>query len=374
MALGKHAAQGGPMMTRRAALACAIGAVGAAGLLAVLGCERDDASVSAGSDATDAPAGSASIAHQTAAEGAGGIFYVDFSSGSIVRTDRSGATREVIYSNGQVNHLGVRYLVCDGGDVFFCDAPSASLRAVPAAGGEARTVLTSSSATVLPLPLLIEDGRVYLSMLDGATMASTLASVGCDGADYREHLTLPANFYAQYVDVPAGRVYYSGVSADDERQIRSSALDGSDELVLFSLDGVPSASSSITWQLFGGRLYVQALDSASSSNTLTSRLLDGTDEQLVHNFTTQRVSFDLFGGNLYFVDHDTLAVLASTLDEPAPRTVATVPTRAAGTTVSAIEAGDGVVWIMTVTPGVDNANEYVTYMVDVEAGSVVELA
>lgn len=366
MALGKHAAKGGPTLTRRAALACALGAVGMLGVAAALGCDRD-----AGDEpTTEAP--TANLAHQTAVESASGIFYVDFATGSIVRTDRSGASREVIYSNGGVNHLGVRYLVCSDDDVFFCDVPSASLRAVPAAGGEARTVLSSPSPSVLPLPLLIEDGTIYLSMLDSQTMASTLASVGCDGGGYQEHLALPTSFYAQYVDVAEGRVYYSGVSGE-ARQIRSAALDGADELTVFSLESAPSTGSSITWQIAGERLYVQALDGTSGTNALTSIALDGTDEKLVHNFSTQNVNFDLCGDDLYFIDRDTLTVLASTLADPTPKTVATIPPRG-GTTVSAIEAGDGLVWVMTVTPGVDNANEYVTYMVDVEGGSVLELA
>lgn len=370
MALGKHAAGGGPTLTRRAAIACALGGVGMLGLAAVLGCDRTSDAGSEGTDDTESTR-TPSLAHQTAVEGEGGIFFVDFSSGSLVRTDRSGATRDVIYTNGGVNHLGIRYLVCDGGYVYFCDVPSASVRAVPAAGGDARTVLASSSNSVYPLPLLIEGGVIYLSMLDSQTMGSTLASVCCDGTGYQEHLTLPANFYAQYVDPVAGRVYYSGVSGET-RQIRSAALDGSDEVVLFSLDSAPSASTSMTWQISGERLYVQALDGTTSANALTSVALDGSDEQLVHDFSTQNVSFDLYGDDLYFIDRDTLTVLASTLSEPTPRTVARVPSRA-GTTVSAIEAGDGLVWVQTVTPGVDNANEYVTYMVDVEGGSVMEL-
>lgn len=368
MALGKHAAGGGPTLTRRAAIACALGGVGMLGLAAVLGCDRAPEAEGGDPEGTRAP----SLAHQTAVEGEGGIFFVDFSSGSIVRTDRSGATRDVIYTNGGVNHLGIRYLVCNGGDVYFCDVPSASLRAVPGAGGEARTVLTSSSPTVCPLPLLIEGDVIYLSMLDSQTMGSTLASVSCDGADYQEHLALPANFYAQYVNPVAGRVYYSGVSGET-RQIRSAALDGSDETVVFSLDAVPSTSTSMTWQISGDCLYVQALDGTTFTNTLTSVALDGSNRQLVHDFSTQNVSFDLYGDDLYFIDRDALTVLAGTLSEPTPRTVANIPSRA-GTTVSAIEAGDGLVWVQTVTPGVDNANEYVTYMVDIEGGSVMELS
>lgn len=371
MALGRHAAKGGPTLTRRAAMACAFGAFGMLGVATALGCGHDAETGGTDADAQEEPA-MANLAHQTAVEGDGALFFVDFSSGSVVRTDRSGATHEVVYSNGQVNHLGIRYLVCSGGDVFFCDAPSASVRAVPTTGGDARTVLSSPNPAVLPLPLLIEGDVIYLSMLDGQTMASTLASVRCDGSDYREYFTLPSGFYAQYVDVGGGRAYYSGVSGD-VRQIRSAALDGSDEATLFALEAPDGMSTSLTWQIAGDRLYVLALDGTTSSNLLTSRTLDGSDEQVVHNFSTQNVYFDLHGDDLYFIDRDALTVLASTLDDPVPQTVATIPPRA-GTTVSAIEAGDGIAWVLTVTPGSDNANEYVAYMIDIEAGLVMELA
>ena len=383
MAQGRHSkagVRGSLMVDRRRALMLATGALGVAGFAAVVGCMNTGSSPAAsGADGTETPApvvpASATLAHQAATSDGDSVFYVDFSEGSLVRCDAHGQGRTVLYSNGQINHLGIRYLVCASGEVFFCDAPTASLLAVPQGGGEARTVWASPNTDQLPLPLCVDDGRIYVSLLDSTTMTSTILSVAPDGSEVRRHTTLPAGFYAQVVDGAEGRVYYAGVADGDTRQIRSMTLDGTDEQVLFSLDGVASKNSALSWQVSADRLLVEVQDDAAGSNRLLSLALDGTDEQLVYDFSSQKVLFDLYGSDLWFVNRETFSLMARA-DEGGPlvEEVATLPKRASGTAVSFLEAGEGVAWVTTVTAGEDTANEYVTYMVSRETGEVIELS
>ena len=367
------------MADRRSALMLAAGALGVAGFVAAAGCMGTGSPASSGTAAPAAPdavaPASSTPAHQAAVSDGDFVFYVDFSDGSLVRCDADGAGRTVLYSNGQVNHLGIRYLVCASGEVFFCDAPTASLLAVPQDGGEARPVWASPNPDQLPLPLCVDGGLVYFSLLDGTTMQSTIFSVAPDGSEPRRHTTLPSGFYAQLVDGATGRVYYSGVSDKDVRQIRSAALGGADEQVLFSLDGVASKDSALSWQLSADRLFVEVQDNVAASNQLLSLALDGTDEQLVYDFSSQKVLFDLCGSELWFLNRETFSLMARA-DEGGPlvEEVAVVPKRSAGTAVSFLEAGEGVAWVTTVTPGEDTANEYVTYLVIRETGTVLELS
>ena len=382
MAQGKHSkgASLGPLvMDRRHALGLAVGALGLAGFAAVAGCmgTSSPAAPAAGSSpAPDAVApASATLAHQAAVSDGDSVFYVDFSEGSLVRCDADGSGRTVLYSNGQANHLGIRYLVCASGEVFFCDAPTASLLAVPQDGGEPRCVWASPNPEQLPLPLCVDGGLIYVSLLDGTTMESAILSVALDGSEPRRHTTLPANFYAQVVDGATRCVYYAGVTGEDVRQVRSMSLGGADEQVLFSLDGVASKDSSLSWQLSADRLFVEVQDNAAASNRLLSLALDGTDEQLVYDFSSQKVLFDLCGSDLWFVNRETFSLMArAEKGGPLVEEVAVVPKRAAGTAVSFLEAGEGVAWVTTVTAGEDTANEYVTYMVLRETGTVLELS
>lgn len=380
MAQGRHSAQGGgPLMTRRGVLACALGALGLAGAagFGISGCDGD---VADGSPAQDSSAGSVSAAHQAAVNDGDTVYYVAFSSGSIVRSDRADSSREVLYTNGQVNHLGVRYLACSDDEVLFCDAPTASILAVGTvgAGAQKRTVWASGSSTRLPLPIVIAQGRLYFSLLESTSMDSELCSVALDGSDLVTHFALPEGFYARYVDVGAGRVYCSGVSLDDVRQIRSVTLEGADELVVFSLDGVASEKSALSWQVADGHVYVEAQDDVALTNRLVSVAADGTDEQLVHDFSSQKVVFDRSGDDLFFVDRETFAVLVNTGTQkdgtPSIEALATVPRRTSATALAFVEAGDEIVWVTTVTPGADSANEYVTYQVTREDAAVVELS
>lgn len=386
MKRARHIAAEGPLMTRRTALACALGGLGLLGFAGLIGCRGEsspaDAATGSGVPPADGAADgfdvSAHVAHETGVRDGDALYYVAFSSGSIVRCGLDGSGPEVLYSNGHVNHLGIRYLALDGGELFFCDVPTASVRAVPCAGGEARTVWASEDARALPLPVVVAGERLYFSLLDGESMGSELWSVRRDGSDPHAHFSLPANFYVQCVDPERGRAYYAGTDGLDARQIRSAALaDGSDELVLFSLDGVPSAASALSWQVAADRLLVEAQDDTQLTNRLLSMALDGSDQQLVHDFSSQKVVFDSWADHLFLVDRETLAVLARTGEGPEGgphfETVATIPRRAAGSALSLVEADDGLVWVMTVTPGVDNANEYVTHLVDPATGTVTEL-
>lgn len=360
-------------------IACTLGALGLAGVagLGISGCDGGAADDLA---AQGSSAGTVSVAHQAAVKNADTVYYVAFSSGSIIRSDQVNSSREVLYTNGQVNHLGVRYLACTDDEVLFCDAPTASILAVGATGGDTtrRTVWASESPTRLPLPIVIDQGRLYFSLLESTSMESELCSVSPDGTDLVTHFTLPDGFYAHYVDVEDGRVYYSGVSPDDTRQIRSVTLEGADELVVFSLDGVSSEKSALSWQVADGRVYVEAQDDVALTNRLVSVATDGTDEQLVHDFSSQKVIFDRSGGDLFFVDRETFAVLVNTGTQkdgtPSIEALATVPRRTSATALSFVEAGDEIVWVTTVTPGVDNANEYVTYQITREDAAVVELS
>lgn len=382
MAKGDHS----ETFSRRQFLAMAAGALGVSGFAVAAGCMGTGAPSSSSTSApsedplpTDVSSPAFTVAHQAAVQDdEGNVYFVDFSAGSLYRrpagaTDASADT--LLYTNGQVNHLGIRYLACVSGEVFFCDAPSASVLAVPCEGGDPRTVWTSGDPNVLPLILGVESDRLYLSLLDGTSMSSTLFSVGPDGSEPKSHRGLPSGFYAQLVDAAADTVYYSGVDPEtDVRQVRRSSLSGSGEKVLFSLDGVASASSSISWQLTGGRLLVEVQDDVAATNHLLSYSLEGTDEQLVYDFSSQKMLFDLFGSSLFFINRETFSVMARRSEGgPLVQEVAVVPHRSPATTVSFLEAGADACWVTTVTPGTDNANEYVTYMVARETGEVTEL-
>ena len=382
MAQGRHVSRDprGPVLDRRHALA-ALWALGAAGLALAAGCVGEGGpggqggATPAADDGEQGATVSGCVAHQAAVCDGELVYYVDFSEGSLARCAPDGGERTVLYTNGQVNHLGIRYLLCTQGEVLFCDAPTASLRAVDTRGGEARTLWASESAAVLPLPVCASGGRIWVSLLDSTDRSSRVASVALDGSDAQTHLALPAGFFPQLVDASATRVYYAGVSPDDVRQVRSDALGGSDERVLFSLDGVPSASSAISWQVAGGRLLVEAQDDTKASNRLLSLALDGTDEQQVYDFSSQKMLYDQAGSSMFFLNRETFSLMARrAAGGPMVEELAQIPRRDTSTAVALLEAGDGMAWVTTVTAGQDSANEYVTYHVDQQTGQVTELS
>ena len=369
-------------MTRRAVLAgLAVAAVGV--VAGVVGCvgsgDEEDAQtdVDASEDAQASATTDVALAHLGAVADDEATYFVRFDEGAVVRLASGDDEGEVLYSNGQVNQLGIRYLAVADGTLWFCDVPSRSICSVPTGGGDVTVTYTAEDAAYLPVPIEIAGDTVWFSLIETAGTTGTVCSVGCDGSGAVEHLTLPTGFSAQYVDADAGVAYCSGVGDSDEREVRACALDGSGETVLWAFDGVASTDSAITWQVAGGRLYVEAQDNATPSNRLLSVALDGSEDEasVEHDFSTQKVLFDRCGDELTFVDRETFAVmtLASDEDETVV-SLATVPKLADGTTVSALEAGSGVAWVTTATAGEDTAIEYLTYEVSRETGEVTLLA
>ena len=367
------------IMTRRAVLAgLAVAAVGV--VAGVVGCVgSDDEEDADDADAQASAATDVALAHLGAVADDDATYFVRFDEGAVVRlaSGSGDGEGEVLYSNGQVNQLGIRYLAVADGALWFCDVPSRSICSLPTGGGDVTVTYTAEDAAYLPVPIEVAGSTVWFSLIETAGTTGTVCSVGCDGSGFVEHLTLPAGFSAQYVDPDAGVAYYSGVGDSDEREVRSASLDGSGETTLWSFDGVASADSAMSWQVAGGRLYVEAQDNASGTNRLLSVALDGSEEEatVLHDFSTQKVLFDRCGDDLYFVDRETLAVMVASADDPdAPATLASVPKLADGTTVSALEAGSAMAWVTTATAGEDTATEYVTYQVARETGELTELA
>lgn len=361
--------------TRRTVIGGLLGLV-ALGVISTVGCEDEGVSaalagITDGSDtSTDVI-----LAHEAAVSDDDATYFVDFTTGSIMRCDAGATTSETLYTNGRVNQLGIDNLVCADGIIYFGDVPSSSICAISTEGGDVTTLWTSEDVSLSPVPIEIAGDTLYFSVVDDESLQSTIWSVSLDGSDAQTYTTLPDSFSAQYIDPDSGLVYYSGISSNSTREIHSATLAGEEELTVWAFDDITSSDSAITWRVTSERVVIEAQDNVAPSNQLLSVALDGTDEQVLHDFSSQKVMFDLGGTDLYFVDRETFAFLvisADDLDEV--ESLASIPKTDDGTAVSSIEAGDGKAWVTTVTAGEDTANVYTTYEIDRETGEVTELA
>lgn len=347
-------------ISRRTALELGLLALtGAAGALAVVrGCATD-APDATSSDATS----DLVICREAACLDGDGVYYVRFGDGTIAATDTSVSAYFALYSNGGVNQAGIRYLGVWEGEVFFGDAPSQALLAVPVTGGEPRTVLAAASEGSLVMPRFIDRGTVYASMLDMQSMASELWSVRTDGTAKDRLFSLPQGFYLGGVDLEAERAYYAGINDAGEREIRSADLDGGDERVVFAMEGVASEDADLCWGLADGCVIVDAQNVAERSDRLLSISPDGSDQQLICDFASRNLEFDLCGDSLFMLDRDTLDLMAVSLDGQMT-TLCQIPRTDGATTAALLEAGRGTAFVTTVTPDADAASVYRTYMVD----------
>ncbi len=364
-------------ISRRALLACGTVGVVALGLSALAGCRGGLAGNASGesSDAAETDETTTTgLAHQSVVEDDEGVYFVDLATGSVKRTDRAGSASETLYTNGQPTNSGIRYLVCHDGTICFGDVPSAKILSVPTSGGDAEEVWESEESTEVPVPLLVDDDRLYFGVYDSTTEGSTLRSVKLSGNGAKEHLTIPSGFYFQDIDLDAGRVYYSGINDEDHREIRSATLDGEDELVVFGVEDASSNSSQISWRLLGGSVYVEVQDNENISNRLLRVSTDGTEQELVYDFSSQKMLFDACGDDFFFLDRDAFTLLALDEDSSGVTTLAQIPKATDGTVASILEAGDGVAYVTTTTAAADGTSEYATYLVDRESCEVVELS
>lgn len=361
--------------TRRTVIGGLLGLV-ALGVISTVGCEDEGVSAALAGITDDSDTSTDVIlAHEAAVSDDDATYFVDFTTGSIMRCDAGATTSETLYTNGRVNQLGIDNLVCADGIIYFGDVPSSSICAISTEGGDVTTLWTSEDVSLSPVPIEIAGDTLYFSVVDDESLQSTIWSVSLDGSDAQTYTTLPDSFSAQYIDPDSGLVYYSGISSNSTREIHSATLAGEEELTVWAFDDITSSDSAITWRVTSERVVIEAQDNVAPSNQLLSVALDGTDEQVLHDFSSQKVMFDLGGTDLYFVDRETFAFLvisADDLDEV--ESLASIPKTDDGTAVSSIEAGDGKAWVTTVTAGEDTANVYTTYEIDRETGEVTELA
>lgn len=361
--------------TRRTVIGGLLGLV-ALGVVSTVGCEDEGVSAALAGITDDSDTGSDVIlAHEAAVSDDDATYFVDFTTGSIMRRDAGADTSETLYTNGRVNQLGIDNLVCADGIIYFGDVPSSSICSISTEGGDVTTLWTSEDVSLSPVPIEIAGDTLYFSVVDDESLRSTIWSISLDGSDAQTYTTLPDSFSAQYIDPDSSLVYYSGISSESTREIHSATLAGKEELTVWAFDDVTSSDSAITWQVTSERVVIEAQDNITPSNQLLSVALDGTDEQVLHDFSSQKVMFDLGGTDLYFVDRETFAFLvisAENLDET--ESLASIPKTDDSTAVSSIAAGDGKAWVTTVTAGEDTANIYTTYEIDRETGKVTELA
>ena len=361
-------------MTRRQALIALLGGASAAVAAVAAGCAgMNDLPRLFGGSATAEDA--IVYAHQAGIARGGIGFYIDFTSGTLMRCNLDGQDREALYSNGQQNAAGIRYLVSSDDEVFFGDVPSLSVKAIPRDGGEARTVVTAPTDTKLqPLPRAIVGEHLILSMNDATDNSSTLWSVKLTGEGARMLFPLPQGFYLHGIDLESRRAFYSGVNEQNQWEIRSASLeDGSDESILWTLEESTADTSTLSFALANGLIVACAGDASAASYEIFTLELDGTGKQQVHPFGSQRIDFDASGQSLFVADLDALALLAEDSATKGFSTVAQIPREGASTVLYALEADEGLCWLTTMHPDADNQAVYLTSLYNAETGELTKL-
>ena len=314
-------------------------------------------------------------AHQAGVARGGEAFYIDFTTGTLMRCDADGQGREALYSNGQQNAAGIRYVVAGDDEVFFGDVPSFSLKAVPHGGGEARTVVSAPSDTKLqPLPRAIVGEHLILSMNDAADNSSTLWSAKLTGEESRMLFPLPQGFYLHGIDAASRRAFYSGANEQGFWEIRSANLeDGGNEQVAWTLEESPAEASTLSFALANGRIVACAGDASAASYEIFTLALDGSGKQQVHPFGSQRIDFDASGSSLFVADLDALALLAEDPDTKGFSTVAQIPREGGSTVLYSLEADEGLCWLTTMHPDADNQAVYLTSLYNAETQELTKL-
>ena len=357
------------MLTRRGAITTVVGGAALTLCLLALGCDSDTGET--GSNSSSAPA--QDIARQTVIESDGSIYYVNLASGSVVRSEEDGSDAQVLYTNGIPKLAGVRYIILDGTTVYFGDIPTGAVRAVSTSGGDPWTVYSSGDATKSLTPRVLESGRVYMSLQDVSLGESSLCSVRTDGSDYKEHFSLPGGFYAKSICAAENLVWYSGINDADEREIRSCSLDGSNENVVYAMEGVPSSSSELSWKRVDGRLVVVAFDYSAKATKLLSLSEDGSDAQVVYDFGARSLLFDYRDDTYWLVDTTAFSLLSLSASGGDPVTVSEIPRKTESTVVSLVEADTDKIWVTTLSSDLPDTESYAIYGVARDTGEVMQL-
>lgn len=354
---------------------------GAAGMLACSGAAPSE-DPSAPADDVEATDHVGVTASQAVCVNEENSYRVRFSTGSIVSGPRDGSgTPSELYSNGYPRLTGIRYLLlADGiaeGTLFFGDVPSGEVRSVPTGGGDWTTVFAPNvAATQGATPRAFQEDRLYVACADAQTNQTTIYSVAPDGGELALHLTLPAGFALCGLDAPFDAVWYAGVNADDHRELRFCKLDGTGEVVAHVLDCDAGANTSISCHRWGDRVYAYVESATTPSSQLWSYALDGSDEQLVRDFTSQRFAMGGRLGTLYLVDLGSFGLLSMDLADPqAPlATVGQVPQLSSQTKVSFVEVAGEAVWVTAYTADTDDQNALLTYRIDPASGEVAVMS